>query len=83
MDLERNSGFGDAMFTRYGAWTNSGPIAASRHSAPNAWAVSNRGPDQARGFEMKTWTTSAPVSRGERDHGSEPAPEVGADPHAT
>ena len=49
--------------SRDSACTNSGPIAASRHSAPNACAVSRRGPDHARGFEMKTCTTSAPVSR--------------------
>ena len=73
------------MFTRYGAWTNSGPIPPSRQSAPNASAVSRRGPDQALGFEMNSCDGLGADLAGELDGLAKATrrPQVRADPHAT
>ena len=61
-------GFGEAMFTRYGACAISGPSPLAAHASRNASARSSvdRGGAQARGFETKTCAQSAPRRRHSR-----------------
>ncbi len=85
-DFATNSLFGEAMFTRYGAWATSGPNPEPAQLSRKAAASSSvtRGPAHPRGLETKICAASAPPETAFLDGAGDPAgtaSDVRPDPH--